>query len=252
MEVHVPTPEEEFRNSGLPEPGEHIGVLVGIYDIGTSTTSPYEPRREAILVWELFDGKRTRMDAFGKPVTMFRFTGTTLGPKTWLRSYVEASARVRLDKGQAFNLDALLGSAARLTVEPTEKRDGKTGVKVTAVSPVAFGKRFSTVSDQVSFDISRPSCMIPRGTPPYIAKKIQSSYEYQGLQVPERRPRNKNDRFPWEAEEKEQKGFPSLKEEDSGHGALEMAAKMFDFEEADPSQVPQVEGEIGDELDEAV
>lgn len=256
MEFRVPTPEEEFKNSGMPEPGEHIGILVGVYDIGTSTSSPYAPRREAILVWELFEGNRTRMDAFGKPVTMFRFTGTTLGPKTWLRSFIETSARVRLDKGQAFNLDALLGSAARLTVELSEKRDGKTGPKITAVSPVAIGRRFNTMSDQTSFEITRPNCPIPRDTPQYIAKKIQQSYEYQGLKIPAKRSmaQPENDRFPWEPEAKPANGKQVPDGKDSDHAALALAAKMFDFQgnDSDPSQIPDVQGEVGDDLDDAV
>lgn len=135
------------------EAGVHHAVLVGLYDIGTHTSTylgKETVKRKAVLVWELVGQRITGTDPasgeeYDRPRTISQRYTLSMGDRARLRRDVEAVRGKRLTKEEvdAFDLTGLLGMNAQLQTT-NETKDGKTYTNIQSVMALMKGQPAAT------------------------------------------------------------------------------------------------------------
>jgi hypothetical protein len=166
-------------------PGNYLGVIVGLYDIGTQQ-GPYGAQHKIITITELHRKRGPATDSKGRPLTVPTFYSLTFGSmngkKSRLRADVETiTGRVFTDQEaeeKGFDVQDLLGLTYRLTVAPHQSKEGKAQSKITAVMPLdEDDPRPQAEADQVYYELD-PTEPIPSGVPKWIAGFIERSQEW--------------------------------------------------------------------------
>lgn len=114
-----------------PKPGNYLGVLIGVAELGTHQ-GQYGPKRRIMLRWELHRRKGPALGADGDILTIFAMYNSSFDVKSTLRQVVEAHVG-RYEDGTKVDPQEWLGSAARLVLK--ESDDGKY-VNVDSVVPL--------------------------------------------------------------------------------------------------------------------
>jgi len=186
--------------SSIPplEAGVYHGVLVGIYDIGTQTSTylgKESQKRKGVVVWELVGLRISGTDpqtqeAYDRPRTLSSRYTLSMGDKSKLRRDVEAvkGKRMTRDEAAAFDLSSLLGLNAQLQITLREV-DGKTYTDIQSVMALMKGQtpvepettpawfHFAAVAPGSVMDIS----LFPESTPNWIMEKAMTSPEWIAL-----------------------------------------------------------------------
>jgi hypothetical protein len=183
--------------SSIPplEAGVYHGVLVGIYDIGTQTSTylgQESQKRKGVVVWELVGQRISGTDpqsgeAYDRPRTLSSRYTLSMGDKAKLRRDVEAVQGKRMSREEAakFDLSSLLGMNAQLQITLREV-DGKTYTDIQSVmalmknqpqvepetTPAWF--HFGAVPEGAAMD----SSLFPESTPKWVMEKAMLSPEW--------------------------------------------------------------------------
>jgi hypothetical protein len=180
------------------EPGVHHAVLVGLYDIGTQTSTylgKESQKRKCVVVWELVGQRITGTDqttgeAWDRPRTISQRYTLSMGDKARLRRDVEAVRGKRLSKEEVatFDLTGLLGLNAQLQTT-NEDKDGKTYTNIQSVMALMKGQpqavpeidpawfHFSVVPEGASLDNS----LFPESMADWIKDLVMKSPEWAAL-----------------------------------------------------------------------
>lgn len=180
------------------EAGVYHGVLVGVYDIGTQSSTYLgveSQKRKGILLWELVGLRSSGTDpqtgeAWDRPRTISKRYTLSMGDKAALRRDVEAVRGSRMSKEEAgkFDLSSLLGMNAQLQV--TQRAvDGKTYVDIQSVMALMKGQasvegetpagwfHFGAVPEGATID----QTLFPEAMPKWAIEKAMTSPEWVAL-----------------------------------------------------------------------
>jgi hypothetical protein len=172
------------ENEPVP-PGNYLGVIVGLYDVGTQE-GPYGSRRQIITITELHRKRGPATDSKGRPLTIPSFYSLTFGSmngkKSKLRTDVETiTGHVFSDEEaerDGFDVQGLVGLAYRLTVVPHTNREGKPTGKIGAIMMLDDDDiKPQSQADEVFYELD-PREPIPTIVPKWIARFIERSKEW--------------------------------------------------------------------------
>jgi hypothetical protein len=176
----------------------YLGVLIGIYDIGTQDSTylgKVTKKRKGILLWELVGERVSGTDQstgeeWDRPRTLSKRYTLSMGDKAALRRDVEAVQGKRMTKevAAAFDISSLLGLNAQLQV--TQRQEGekvyndihtlmatmKGHVNVEPESPCGWF-HFRTVPEGAVLDAS----LFPESMPKWAVEKAMTSPEWVAL-----------------------------------------------------------------------
>jgi hypothetical protein len=167
----------------LPPEAVHIGICIGVYDLGTQVSPQFGPNRKVALCWEL-DAQMTD----GKPFTITQQYTLSLHEKASLRALLESWRGRAFTEAQleGFDIFTVLGAPCQLQVIHNKGGDGQTYANVKTVMPLPKSMKVDTTTENevrsFSFDEQAPGHVdIPAGTWEWIVKKIQAAPEYKEL-----------------------------------------------------------------------
>lgn len=171
--------------------GGYLGVICGVYDIGTQAGGQYGPKRQIVVTWELHNKKGVVKDKAGEPVTISKFYTLSFNEKATLRKDVEAMTGTPVSESDAlagFDIENLLGMQCRLRVVHYEKKDKSKGDKIGTLMPLdEDDPKPEAVSDSVYFEIT-PEVIAAKAVPDYVPKwvanKVRESTQLGGTGKP--------------------------------------------------------------------
>lgn len=185
MGLSAPFSSGEAREL-VPASG-YLGVIVGVYDIGTQDGGQFGAKRQIVVTWELHNKKGVVRDKAGNPLTISKFYTLSFNEKATLRKDVEAMTGRAFSDAEAsrgFDVEKLLGTACRLRVVHYSKTSGQTGDKIGTLMPLdEDDPKPEAVSDETYFEIDSASAEkreVPDFVPKWIANKVRQSKEYGG------------------------------------------------------------------------
>jgi len=151
---------KESGGTFVPCPaGSHLGICVGIIDLGTQV-SPFndeltgEPKmnKQVFIQWEL----PNELMANDEPFTIGRFYTASLSEKANLRKDLQAwrGREFTAEELDGFSLKNILGKACLLSVIHYTKKNGSAGAKVGSVMQLTKGTDIPKPRNKmVAFDI---------------------------------------------------------------------------------------------------
>lgn len=185
------TPMNGRSTPNLPPVGPTIAVAWKLVDIGTNLNTRYQPRRQIVIGWLLYDkdgNPQQKSEDYFQEV--FSFCPWTLGKSgnnsSRLRRIVEILIQDKLPfTREKFNLSAILGLGAVLDIEYKDSRDGNVFATYCSMKKLGTGVGSPPLPDAPSsFLISGTRCDIPEWVPKFLADMIRTSAEWQGLEIP--------------------------------------------------------------------
>lgn len=185
------TPMNGRSTLNLPPTGSTVAVAWKLVDIGTNLNTRYEPRRQIVIGWLLYnkDGQPQRKtNEYYQEV--YSFCPWTLGKSgnnsSRLRRIVETLIQDKLPfSAEKFNLSSILGLGAILDIEYGQSRDGNPFATYDSVKKLGADVVAPELPEEpLTFLISETRCDIPGWIPKFLADMIRMSAEWQGLEVP--------------------------------------------------------------------
>jgi hypothetical protein len=170
---------EKGEGRKLVPPGNYLGIVTRIYDLGTQTGGLYGPDHQMIVVFELHKRRGPVRDAEGRPVTISGFYSLRLGVKkpSPLRLLLEALTGRKIDEKSFGVDDSLLERACRLTIAHEDKGGTMRDV-ISAITPLDDDDDAPrTESDTFFYEIG-PDRSIPDQVPDWAAKMVRRSKEF--------------------------------------------------------------------------
>lgn len=190
MEFNLRTSYNETSAFELPDPVAYKACISGIYDIGTRLDSPFEPKRQVVLIFELFDDDCVpATDSSGRQYTIPVYYNATLGKNksgqvSKLRSVIEKLSGKMTDNID-FNLEVLIGLPCRVQIVHGTKSNGNPKADIDSVMALGGKEKTPKIRQKTGcFMISGTRCSIPDWVPPWIQRMIQASAEWQGAAIP--------------------------------------------------------------------
>ena len=166
--------------------GTHLAVCVGLYDIGTQRNEQYgKENKQDVLVWELPEVRKDfEIDGVMKnmPQQISKFYNRSLHEKATLRKHLDAWRGRSFSHAELalFNLETIAGTSCFLSVVHKEKADGNVTDKVDSVAALPAGTAPAKPEGAVTiFTMEEGDADIPAECPPWIAKIIAASREFQ-------------------------------------------------------------------------
>lgn len=175
---------KESGGSFTPCPaGTHLGICIGIYDLGTQVT-PFkdektgEPKmaKQVFIQWEL----PTELMDDGRPFTIGRFYTASLNEKANLRHDLESwrGREFTPQELEGFSLNNVLGKCCMVSVIRYNKSDGTQGAKIGNVMALPKGMACpSPKNEPIVFDIDAWDDDVYAKLDEYWQKSIASSTE---------------------------------------------------------------------------
>lgn len=189
------TPMNGRSNSNLPPTGSTMAVAWKLVDIGTNLNTRYEPRRQIVIGWLLYDKDgRPQQKTSEYYQEVYSFCPWTLGKSgnnsSRLRKIVEVLIQDKLPfTREKFNLSTILGLGAILDIEYDQSRDGNPFATYVSMKKLGADVSPPPLPDEpLAYLISESHCVIPDWVPKFLADMIRMSAEWQGLKVPASRP----------------------------------------------------------------
>jgi hypothetical protein len=184
MGIVVKSKGSDEEREPIP-PGNYLGVIVGVYDIGTQEGA-YGAKHQIITLTELHKKRGPATDGKGRNFVIPTFYSLTFGSmngkKSKLRSDVETiTARMFSDEeaeSKGFDVETLLGMAYRLTIVAHQSKDGKPLGKIASLMALdEDDSKPSSTADEVYYELD-PREGIPKEVPTWIGPFIQRSKEW--------------------------------------------------------------------------
>jgi hypothetical protein len=167
--------------------GNHTGLLVAIYDIGTQPSAMYAPSRKLVAAIRAFDqvSGAPMLGHDGGPMIVTREFGASFGPKSLWRQFAEGVLGRRFKDGETLKATDLFRRPFAFRIDhETKAKGGQTYTN----EVVGF---FVPSQDQrplahpgpepFVFTITGRGCYIPSEVPDWIRKKIERSPEHSGV-----------------------------------------------------------------------
>lgn len=176
-------------NRQLCPEGTFNAVCVTILDLGTQPNEKWGDRRKITLSFELEEENED-----GDRFILFRNYNASLAPKATLTGHLKSWLGIKIEKGEEFDLDEMLGKPGMVTVVHTEGDDGTTYANVDTITSLPKGvKPLKPNADLVSMYLEEGSFdqdvfdNLPEG----VQDKIKASDEYKALMSNRSAKRNK-------------------------------------------------------------
>jgi hypothetical protein len=183
--IIVKSKRPEDEREPIP-PGNYLGVIIGLYDIGTQD-GQYGKKHQVITLTELHKKKRgPAVDSKGRIHTISTFYALTFnsmnGRKSKLRADVETITGHIFTEEQAerdgFDVQELVGLSYQLTLVESVKPDGKKMAKIASIMRLdEDDPKPESQADEVYYELD-PKEPIPSAVPKWIAKFIERSEEW--------------------------------------------------------------------------
>ncbi len=161
--------------------GRYFGICVGVYDIGTQSSTLFGPKHQVVIVFELHKLRGVVCDSQGQPLQIAVVYNLCFGPQAHLRLDIERILGRTFTEEEAqdgFDVISLLETRARLVVTQFTRKNGSLGDRIELFMPFVPGDpELPPVSPLLVYelDLCRP---IPRTIPFWIARKISESHEW--------------------------------------------------------------------------
>jgi hypothetical protein len=164
--------------------GNYLGVICGVYDLGTQSGGQYGPKPQILVQWELHKRRGPARDAKSNILTISNFYTLSFGDKANLRKDVEAMLGKTFSEEEAkagYDIEDLLGKACRLQIVHEPKQGGGTRDQIGAI--MALDDDDDAPRGELSeayFEIKEGDRTIPETVPEWIKKLIHRSKEFGG------------------------------------------------------------------------
>jgi hypothetical protein len=135
----------EFDEKELCPEGSYAARCIRIVDMGTQTHKIYGDSRKVNFSFENLDEE----DEEGNPFILHRTFNAKLTPKADLTKAIQKWQKIKIEKGDTFDIDELLDQVCMITVEHQESDDGTVRARITDITsvPKSMGKLPKAKSD---------------------------------------------------------------------------------------------------------
>ncbi|MDG3003271.1 phage replication initiation protein, NGO0469 family [Paludisphaera mucosa] len=162
--------------------GKYLGVVVGVYDIGTQTGGKFGDKRQVVVTFELHKKKGVCRNEEGQPLLTSKFYNLSFGKKSGLRADVESILGRSFTETEAkagYDVTDLADKVCWLVVKHETKDDGSIRDFIDSFSLVDEDDPEPTSeTDTVVFDRLDPSRPFPKEVPEWIQTMVKKSKEY--------------------------------------------------------------------------
>jgi hypothetical protein len=187
MGIVIKSKRPEDEREPIP-PGNYLGVITGVYDIGTQD-GRFGKMHQIITFTELHKKHGPAVDSKGRPFAVSTFYNLSFfsgnGKTSNLRADVETITGHVFTDEQAerdgFDIETLVGQAYRLTLVENVRPDGKTRPKVSSCMALdEDDPKPESQTDHVYFELDDQTIRSGKlyGIPKWIAKFIERSAEW--------------------------------------------------------------------------
>src|SRR5690606_27917890 len=172
----------EFEPKELCPDGTYAARCIRIIDMGTQTHKVYGDSRKVNFVFENLDEENED----GDPHLHYRTFNAKLTPKADLTKAISKWMKVKIEKGDTYDLDDLLNQPCMITVETQEKDDGDERSVITSITsvPKSMGKLPKATNDVYSMYLTEDGFdqEIFDDLPEWMQNAIKESPEWEELE----------------------------------------------------------------------
>lgn len=160
--------------------GNYLGVVVGVYDLGTQTGGQFGDKHQLAISFELHKSKGICRNDKGEPLTSSKFYNVSFNPKATLRGDVEAILGKTFSDAEArdgIDVDELLEKVVRISIKHEPKQSGGIREVVTLIPADEDDPALESESNTVSYELD-PGAPFGDLIPKWVQKIAMRSKEW--------------------------------------------------------------------------